>query len=694
MDQLIYLVAAVIGFIFVLLLGIFSFLKAFYRTIDQGHALIITKGSGAVVSFAGSVVLPVIHRAEVMDISVKTIEVDRRGNNGLICADNIRADIKVAFFVRVNKTEEDVLKVATGVGVARASDPKTLEELFNAKFSEALKTVGKRMDFVDLYNERDKFKDEIVKVIGRDLNGYQLEDAAIDFLEQTPITMLDPENILDSEGRKKIIELTSAQKVKANEIEREAQKVIKKQDVEAREAILALERQQAEAEAKQLREIATNKAREGAEQTKVEAEERKRSTEVQIQVEQELAVQKQVANREVEIAAKNREGAVMVENERIIKERDLEIVVRERAVELSQIEREKIIAQERKAIAEVIRERVAVEKTVAEEEERIKDVRVLAGAKRTKDAAIIDAQRGAEELRIKEVVQAEGSYQSAQLQAKEKLLLAEADQTSAEKETIATIRRAEGKQADAAASGLAQIKVKELDAVATEKQGLAKARIMEAEAEAAKKRGLAEAVVKEADAEADKKRGLAEVAVREAEANAIEKQGHATAVAVEEKMLAEAKGLHEKAAAMAKMNESTRAHEEYRLGLQAKVDVAKVQVDAHVQVAERNAAILAEAMKSAKIQIVGGDGDFFDRFVKAVSVGQGIDATVMNSEVLQTVGKQYLEGDRSLPEDVTKILSQWGTGDVANLSLANFLSSISQKDPGLVKKILAQVKPG
>jgi phosphate transport system substrate-binding protein len=41
--------------------------------------------------------------------------------------------------------------------------------------------------------------------------------------------------------------------MKSNEIEREAQKTIKKQDVEAREAILALERQQCEAEARQAR---------------------------------------------------------------------------------------------------------------------------------------------------------------------------------------------------------------------------------------------------------------------------------------------------------------------------------------------------------------------------------------------------------------------------------------------------------
>jgi uncharacterized membrane protein YqiK len=30
-----------------------------------------------------------------------------------------------------------------------------MEELFNAKFSEALKTVGKRLDFEELYNKRE-----------------------------------------------------------------------------------------------------------------------------------------------------------------------------------------------------------------------------------------------------------------------------------------------------------------------------------------------------------------------------------------------------------------------------------------------------------------------------------------------------------------------------------------------------------
>jgi uncharacterized membrane protein YqiK len=63
--------------------------------------------------------------------------------------------------VRVNKTKEDVLRVAQAIGCQRASHQKTLEELFAAKFSEALKTVGKRLEFEQLYSQRDDFKDQI-----------------------------------------------------------------------------------------------------------------------------------------------------------------------------------------------------------------------------------------------------------------------------------------------------------------------------------------------------------------------------------------------------------------------------------------------------------------------------------------------------------------------------------------------------
>lgn len=41
-------------------------------------------------------------------------------------------------------------KVAQAIGTQRESGQATFQELFNAKFSEALKTVGKQLDFADL----------------------------------------------------------------------------------------------------------------------------------------------------------------------------------------------------------------------------------------------------------------------------------------------------------------------------------------------------------------------------------------------------------------------------------------------------------------------------------------------------------------------------------------------------------------
>ena len=60
-----------------------------------------------------------------------------------------------------------------------------MNELFNAKFSEALKTVGKQIDFVKLFENRQEFRDRIIEVIGNDLNGYVLEDVAIDYLAES-----------------------------------------------------------------------------------------------------------------------------------------------------------------------------------------------------------------------------------------------------------------------------------------------------------------------------------------------------------------------------------------------------------------------------------------------------------------------------------------------------------------------------
>lgn len=626
------------GVALVVLLIVLIAISRLFHKVEQGKALIVSKVRNVHVTFTGAVVLPVLHKAETMDISVKTIEITRTGQEGLICQDNIRADIRITFFVRVNKTSEDVIKVAQAIGTQRASDQGTLQELFNAKFSEALKTVGKHLDFVDLYTKRNEFRDRILAVIGTDLNGYSLEDAAIDFLEQTPLSQLDGSNILDAQGIRKITELTAIEHVRTNEFTRNEEKEITKQNVDAREAILELERRQADAENRQRREIETMKAREEAETQKVQAEERLKSQQANLRTDEQLGIQDQNRAREVAVAEKNRERVIAIETERIEKDRQLEVVAREREIALANAAKEKEVEVERRSVAEVVRERIAVDKTVAEQEENIKRLRAVEEAERMRQATIIAAEAEAQEGLVKDIKAAEAAEAAAKHKAREELTLAEARQQSADLDARAKIRLAEGIQAEAAAKGLADVQVRERNADVIEKEGRAEA-----------------------------------IAAREI--------ALAGADALREKLKGEAEGLTEKAAAMAALDDASRDHEEFRLRLEAEKDLRLAGIQAQREVAESQAMVLAAGLEKADIDIVGGDTVFFDRLMGSIALGKSVDGFVSNSEVAQTLAGPWLNGEASFADDIKGILSSLGSDDVKNLSISAALMKM-MKDGG------------
>jgi uncharacterized membrane protein YqiK len=604
-------IATWIGVALVILIGIAALFNAFYYKVEQGTALIINDMSSTPkVRFTGGLVYPVIHKKELMRISLITLEVDRRGTDGLICKDNLRADITVAFYLRVNETAEDVLKVAKSIGAERASDRTAVDQLFSAKFSEALKTVGKQFEFVELFEDRLGFREKIVQVIGEDLNGYVLEDVAIDYLEQTPKKALDPSNILDAEGIKKITELTAEQNVRTNILERDEELAIKKKNVETVEAMLELERQQKDAEARQQREVLSIQAREEAETKKVQEEERRKAEATAIQVQQDLSVQTETQKREVEVAEQNRLRAVAVEQEKVVRARDLEVVSREREVELQRIEAEKAIEVEKKEIANVIRERVAVDKTVAIEEERIKEVREVSEADRAKQVQVLAAEAQADEEKVKEVKAAEALQEAARHKATEITVIAQANLEAAAKEADAKKKLAEGIQAEQAAPGLAEARVQEAKADALEKEGTAEANVIAAKGGA--------------QARADRDVGLTAADV------------------TREQFKAEAEGLIEKFSAMSTMSPAAREHEEFRMSLETAFKEAIASIEAGKEIAKENAEILAKALQEANIDIVGGEQHFFDTFARSLSIGKAIDGLADKSATVTALLERFL----------------------------------------------------
>lgn len=688
-----------IGIGVAIVVGLYAFkkIKPTLIKVEQGNAIIRNRperfpGGGIEVFFSGAYVIEMFDVWEFMDISVKTIEIDRRGREGLICKDNIRADISVSFYVKVPKESKNVITVAETVGCDRASDIGTLKQLFAAKFSEALKTAGKQLDFEELYTKRKEFRDAILEVIGEDLNGYKLEDAAIDFLEQTPLDSLDSENILDAEGITKITERTGNELVKTNKLRRNAEKEVKREDAEAREVILELERQVKDKEAEQHRLVTTKIAEEQALTRVSQAEEMAKAEEARIKAEERIEIENENKIREVEVAKKNRERVLAVETERVEKDRSLEAIQREREVELRRIEKERELEVERKNIQDVIAERVSVEKNVAQEEERIKELRLLEEARRVKEAKVISAQAEAEEAAIRIMREAEAKEAVARSEAKAKLTRVEADLEAAEREAQAKIRLAEGVQAEQAAPGLAEARIKEAMAAANEKEGLASARIMEAQAPAEEKLGMAKVQVQKAQFETHAD-GTRQKMMAEAEGTQAKLAAEAEGARL--RSAAEAEGIAKKAEAMKQLSDATQAHEEFRLRLEMEKEVALERIQAEMQMAEAQARVLGEAFKSAKIDIIGGDGAMIDKIYQAASFGKSLDAFSRGGAVSASLVNGYKNGSRHLADDIKDVLKGVRSEDIRNLSLSKLLTKLSEDSSGAervkLKKVLDAV---
>lgn len=660
MESLLPIFGIGIGILLFLIIVYFAIVAMFYKKVPQGKALVRTGRKGTkVATDSGLYVIPVFHKVEIMDISVKKIQIERLEKDGLVCKDNLRADIKVAFFIRVNDDVKSIEKVAQTLGCERASHLSTLKELFEAKFSEALKTAGKKFEFADLYEARREFRTEIMDIIATDLNGYTLEDCAIDYLEQTSVDYLNPDNILDAEGIKKITELTAAQNVKANLIKRDEEKTIRKQDVEAREAILELDKQLAEKEEQQKREIANIKAREEAETLKVAEEERLKSETARIATEEKVQIAEENKQRQVIVALKNKERTNAVETERVIKDRDLEATERERIVTLAQIEKEKAVEIEKKNIQDVIRDRVALEKGVVQEQENMKDIEAFKGADREKQVAITLAEKAAQEQLIKRIKLAEAEKEAAKQKAEEINIDAQARKEAAVKQAEARKILAEAQAKEEATLGLSEAQVMHAKAEASERQGLVDANIIE-------------------------KTAFAEAAGIQAKAEAIKQQGLAEADVIKEKALADAAGIEEKAEAMKKLDGVGKEHEEFKLRLDKELQVDLAEINIQKDIAFAQADVIGEALKAANIDIVGGETMFFEQIVGQITKAKGIDRLVKHSDNIQDIKEAILGSDDvkgNLLEKIKEFTDHYGISseDIKNLTISKLLLDLQNR---------------
>ncbi|MFN0069479.1 MAG: flotillin family protein [Limisphaerales bacterium] len=695
---------AYVAIIAVIVLGLLvaAVLTALFcvRKIQPGRAGVKTGWGGVKVSFDWMTQFPVLQTFHVVDISVKKLEIARKGKDGLVCKDNIRADIVVAFYIRVEATEESVRKVSQMLTPERVSDLAQLRELFEAKFSEALKTAGKQMEFHELFTERTKFRDQIQGTIGKDLDGFFLQDVAIDYLEQTPLEQHDPSNVLDAEGIKKITEITQRERVLANEFSQRAQVHVEKENADADIAKREQKRRNEEDTARQQRAILEVKANEEAEARKVIEARRQEVEGKRLEAEESIRLRTEDMNR----AVQEREFTVRKEKQRLEQEATQEgeeaRVRRERSVSLAEMDKETKIAE---VAVEVERKRatvVAEQKAVVQQEEEKRNIEARMTAERVREVTLIEAEMLAKKDQVEKVVASEAQKEATRnLAEADKLravLAAEAGRDVAlrDAERLQTTADAEAKAAEKRRHAAEQeaLGVAALEAA----KGLAEARVTVARAEARQMEATALKQVGLAEAEVSKAKGvvLAENTESQAQAEAAGTKDKELAIAagLEARGLAEARAIHQKAEAMKLFHEAGREHEEFKLRLQKERDVELAAITVQRDVAQANASVVGEALRHAKIEIVGGENDFFEKVVKAVGSGKAVDRLVQNSATLSDIKATFFNGDpEHFKAQVRRWVSDFGlkSEDVKNLTLAALLAKLiaSAKDDGVKSAI-------
>ena len=738
MTAAVFLIIAGVS-LFIIVIGLFLFIKK----IKPGEAGVRTGVGGIKVAKDYMLRVPGLQQLQIMDLSVKKLEVVRKNKDGLICEDNIRADIEVVFYVRVNdersevdgKTDfHDIKTVATQVGCERASEIELLKQLFEAKFSEALKSAGKKMQFEKLYTDRIPFRQEIIDTIGSDLNGYTLEDVAIDYLEQTPLDAHDPNNVLDSVGRAKIVELTAQMEEKENqrkvnrdeeinkqntakeetinEQNRNMELQIKNKDIETEVAQRELDRTNEQHLAAQTREVEVTKAEESAITEKSVQEARKESENARLNTEEDVEVRTVQKDRSVQEARVNLDKDLLrLEEEKKESGQQAE-VDRERRVGLSTQEKEAAIIAAAFGVAESKAGLEAKEKEVTTQHQQRLDVEADMSAERARRVLNIEAearaqadqkrdliaaqadydvrQKKADALKYEDVTKAEADRLEAEQTAEQIQITADAEAKASEKRNHAMQQEAEGTAAMQAAAGYAEANVtkakaeaKTVDADAEKALGLAEAAVIEAQGKAS---GTAKAAEGEGEAKGIAAKGTAEgVSIESkgvAEGKSVEAIRLAEAQGAEKMGLAEALAKTEMAKAIELFNKASQDHEEFRLQLDKDKDVELADINIKKDIADAQARVMGEALKSANIDLVGGEQDFFDRVVSSVSQGKVVDRLVDNSQTITDVKNTFFNGD---PDHLKNKLTGWikasglKSEDVKNLTISALLASMVSK---------------
>ncbi len=158
--------------------------------------------------------------------------------------------------------------------------------------------------------------------------------------------------------------------------------------------------------------------------------------------------------------------------------------------------------------------------------------------------------------------------------------------------------------------------------------------------------------------------------------------GQADGAATEARLKGEAAGLVEKAEAMKQLEGVGKEYDLAVRNIDADVQVRTAAINAQKDASIASAQALSASLANANIDIVGGTDLFVDRILGATAMGKAVDGFVNSSDTTKAISAPYASGDKDLVQTIAGALAGMGPNGIANLTLARFLTVLSDKVGG------------
>jgi len=156
-------------FIISLMVVIFTASIHRYRWVEPETALVRLGGSGLKIAMDNGMWYNTITH-NIMEISLGEIpiEIKREGANALITYDFLSVDIECTFLLRV-QAEGEGIRQAVRAFASEPMNAETLQEMFEAKFDDALRTIAAQTEIADVLQKREEFARAVQEIASENL---------------------------------------------------------------------------------------------------------------------------------------------------------------------------------------------------------------------------------------------------------------------------------------------------------------------------------------------------------------------------------------------------------------------------------------------------------------------------------------------------------------------------------------------